>query len=312
MASDQAGNGQRLFKGARIIPQGRRGIRRIVITFALLGLVLASAASGLWFRGLSDRLQQQSMFHARLYMEQFQNSVNRNVLVTGTLEAVLRDQFGVIHNFPRLARFIIGGNPNIRSLQLAPNGVVTDIYPEEGNKAGKIDLFADPERRGDAIAARDSGSIMISGPLELRQGGIGLIIRRPVYIERLDGGKPYFWGFAIAVLDPRRIFDKVELRSSPGFMFSVCFDASVPGRKEMTRVQAGAAGRAQHGGPQVRLPRPHLAGDALARAEAVSSLPGSHDLRGGVALVHPPGSRRRLCKVLRQVEAGAIGDECEA
>ena len=236
MASDQAGSGQRLFKGGKILPKGRRGIRRIAISFALLGLILALCASGLWYRGMSDRLHQHAMFHARLYMEQFENSVKRSVLVTGMLEAVLRDQHGVIRNFPQLARFILGGNPNITSLQLAPNGVVTDIYPEAGSQAGKIDLFADPERRGDAIAARDSGRIMISGPLDLRQGGTGLIIRRPVYIDRLDGGKPYFWGFAIVILDPKAIFDKVELRSSPGFRFSVCFDVSVPGQEGFKQV----------------------------------------------------------------------------
>lgn len=236
MASDQAGIGQRPFKGGRILPRGRRGIRRIVISFALLGLALAVASSCVWYSGFSANLWQYSMFHARLYMEHFQDSVKRNVLVTGMLEAVLRDQHGVIHNFPQLAKFIIGGNPNIISLQLAPNGVVTDVYPEQGNQAGKIDLFADPKRRDDAIAARDTGKIMISGPLELKQGGTGLIIRRPVFIDRLDGGKPYFWGFAIAILDPRAIFDKVELRSSPDFAFNVCFDVSVPGQKEPKRI----------------------------------------------------------------------------
>ena len=35
---------------------------------------------------------------------------------------------------------------SIQSVQLAPNGVVTEIYPEEGNEAGKIDLLNDSYR----------------------------------------------------------------------------------------------------------------------------------------------------------------------
>lgn len=35
---------------------------------------------------------------------------------------------------------------SIESIQLAPNGVVTDIYPAEGNEAGKIDLLHDKDR----------------------------------------------------------------------------------------------------------------------------------------------------------------------
>ena len=35
---------------------------------------------------------------------------------------------------------------SIESVQLAPNGVVTDIYPSTGNEAGKIDLLHDKDR----------------------------------------------------------------------------------------------------------------------------------------------------------------------
>ena len=34
----------------------------------------------------------------------------------------------------------------IDSVQLAPDGVVTDIYPAEGNEVGKIDLIHDKDR----------------------------------------------------------------------------------------------------------------------------------------------------------------------
>ena len=34
----------------------------------------------------------------------------------------------------------------IQSIQIAPDGVVTEIYPEAGNEAGKIDLIHDKER----------------------------------------------------------------------------------------------------------------------------------------------------------------------
>lgn len=30
---------------------------------------------------------------------------------------------------------------SVQSIQIAPDGVVTDIYPQEGNDAGKIDLL---------------------------------------------------------------------------------------------------------------------------------------------------------------------------
>ena len=35
---------------------------------------------------------------------------------------------------------------SVESVQIAPDGIVTDIYPAEGNEAGKIDLFHDKDR----------------------------------------------------------------------------------------------------------------------------------------------------------------------
>ena len=40
---------------------------------------------------------------------------------------------------------------SIESVQLAPHGVVTDIYPAEGNEAGKIDLLHDKDRGRDFL-----------------------------------------------------------------------------------------------------------------------------------------------------------------
>lgn len=212
-------------------------LTRLTLILASLGVIVALSFAVIWHNNFRTHTYEQSMFQARMYMEQFKNDVNRYVLLTGMLEAMLRDQNGVIQNFPVLARFIVDGNPYIRSLQLAPNGVVTNIYPEQGNLAGKIDLFSDPERRGDAIASRDSGRVMVSGPVELKQGGKGLIIRRPIYLTNLHGSR-YFWGFAIIILDPVKIFDKAELRGSPSFQFEVCFDVLLPGQNKFQQVFA--------------------------------------------------------------------------
>ena len=47
---------------------------------------------------------------------------------------------------------------SIESVQLAPHGVVTDIYPAEGNEAGKIDLLHDKDRGDFLLRKRQSHS----------------------------------------------------------------------------------------------------------------------------------------------------------
>jgi len=86
----------------------------------------------------------------------------------------------------------------IRNLSLAPDGVQTYVYPVEGNE-GVLghDLMADAraEVRADVARAIETGTIALSGPYELRQGGLGLVVRLAVNYN----GE--FWGLVAAVLD---------------------------------------------------------------------------------------------------------------
>lgn len=73
---------------------------------------------------------------------------------------------------------------SIQSIQLAPDGVVTEVYPEEGNEAGKIDLFNDADRGEISRYARDNHIEIMQGPFQLEQGGYGMAVRNPIYLKR--------------------------------------------------------------------------------------------------------------------------------
>ena len=110
---------------------------------------------------------------------------------------------------------------SIESLQLAPNGVVTDIYPAEGNEAGKIDLIHDKDRGEISCYARDNHTIITQGPFELKQGGYGIAVRNPVYLKD-QSGQEYFWGFTIVILRVPDIFsDAIRALSSFGYEYKL-------------------------------------------------------------------------------------------
>ena len=71
----------------------------------------------------------------------------------------------------------------IRAFQVVRNGVITLTYPRQGNEAALgYDLLADP-RLGygpDVARAIETGRPTITGPLELLQGGQGIVLRRLV------------------------------------------------------------------------------------------------------------------------------------
>lgn len=115
-----------------------------------------------------------------------------------------------IDYFYEIAEIFYKYDPIVRSIQLAPNGVVTHIYPQKGNEGGYVDLFSDPLRRKEAEYAKKTGKMTVSGPVNLYQGGTGLIARKPIYIEN-SSGKKEFWGFSIVILNTEEIFKLLKI-----------------------------------------------------------------------------------------------------
>ena len=128
------------------------------------------------------------------YGERIKNEITNGIAITDTLKQVLISGNGDIKQFDTIAENLI--SDSIESVQLAPDGVVTDIYPAEGNGAGKIDLLHDKDRGRISCYARDNHTIITQGPFELKQGSYGIAVRNPVYLND-EHGQAYFWGFTI-------------------------------------------------------------------------------------------------------------------
>ena len=177
---------------------------------------------------VSESQEQQNKTKAKLnamtYAERINGELIEGIGVTDTLKQVVISDDGNINRFYDVAANMM--DDSIQSIQIAPNGVVTEIYPEEGNESGKIDLINDSDRGEISRYARDNDTVIMQGPLELKQGGYGIAVRNPVYLEDENGQKS-FWGFTIVILKVPEIFsDSVEALSSFGYKYSLQKSAS--------------------------------------------------------------------------------------
>ena len=69
------------------------------------------------------------------------------------------------NTFSELAEKIPNEDGVIKAFELAPEGIVTDIYPKQENEgAFGLDMLQEHERKKDAVVARDSGKYTIGGP----------------------------------------------------------------------------------------------------------------------------------------------------
>ena len=160
-----------------------------------------------------------AQLNATTYGERIKNEIADGIGITDTLEQILISENGEIHQFDTIAGNLM--SDSIESVQLAPNGVVTDIYPAEGNEAGKIDLLQDKDRKEISCYARDNHATITQGPFELKQGGYGIAVRNPVYLKD-KSGQEYFWGFTIVILRVPDIFsDTVSALSNFGYEYKI-------------------------------------------------------------------------------------------
>ena len=167
--------------------------------------------------------------NAVTYGQRIENDIENGIEITDTLKQLLINGNGQITNFSKVAENLM--SYSIQSVQLAPNGVVTEIYPEEGNETGKIDLLKDSNRGEISNYAKDHNITITQGPIELKQGGSGLVVRNPIYLKD-ENGQEYFWGFTIAILRVPEVFeDSTNALSKFKYNYRLSREASVLDKK---------------------------------------------------------------------------------
>ena len=127
-------------------------------------------------------------------------------LVKGLVSVVNLEPNLTQARFEQAAAPLFAEHNQLRNIAVAPGMVIRMVYPLAGNeKAVGLDYLATPGQRETAIRARDSGRIVLAGPLQLAQGGTGLIARMPVVVPDAHGVRR-FWGLVSTVIDPDKLY----------------------------------------------------------------------------------------------------------
>ena len=117
------------------------------------------------------------------------------------------------NTFSELAEKIPNEEGVVKAFELAPEGIITEIYPMQGNsEALGLDVLGEHERKKDAALAKETGEYTLGGPYQLKQGGTGALLFKPVY-RTDDSGESSFWGFVLQVIDWDRFMSDINLQS---------------------------------------------------------------------------------------------------
>jgi diguanylate cyclase (GGDEF)-like protein len=94
--------------------------------------------------------------------------------------------------------------PNVRNISLAVGFRIAYVHPVSGNeKAVGLDYRSLPDQWPDVMKAARTGEPVLVGPLDLIQGGRGVIHRSPVFIR----GR--YWGMLSTVFDAPMLFKSI-------------------------------------------------------------------------------------------------------
>ncbi|HEY6898427.1 MAG TPA: EAL domain-containing protein [Rhodocyclaceae bacterium] len=171
--------------------------------------------------GLTASVQLAKLDIERQASEERGAVVNELAAVRAQLEGVVKATFsstdGLVHLvalqggidprlFADMARLAIGKNGHIRNITLAPNDQVAMVYPLKGNeRAIGFRYVSSPEQNKTVQLARYRGDAVLAGPVNLVQGGLGLINRAPVFVQPSPTSERQYWGAASIVAHVDRL-----------------------------------------------------------------------------------------------------------
>ena len=168
-----------------------------------------------------SRLRAETLAKVSVIRAKLEGNIVSNIqLVKGLVATLSTEPDMDQERFDALARNIFEAGGQLRSVAAAPGLVIRMTYPLAGNEAVLgVDYRAVPAQWDAVDRVRQTGQLSMAGPVELMQGGVGLIGRFPVFIQR--GELREFWGIIAAVIDVDKLYADSGISADLDFELSI-------------------------------------------------------------------------------------------
>jgi len=134
------------------------------------------------------------------HAQTLQRGLEHAFSATYAVAALVRQGSGVVTDFEGVATELLPFYPGITALGISPGGIISRVVPLAGNESSiGFNQLRDTVQNKEAIKARDTGRLTLAGPLQLVQGGLGVVARLPVFLGDASN-RSNFWGFTNVTL----------------------------------------------------------------------------------------------------------------
>ena len=191
-----------------------KNIKKYCYIVGLLSFLIAVFVCSQMIRYQEKEKKAAGIYMAESTIRRVKAKLDKYITISDLLRNHIIDGSDMDENtFSELAEKIPNEDGVVKAFELAPEGIITEIYPMQGNsEALGLDVLGEHERKKDAALAKETGEYTLGGPYQLKQGGTGALLFKPVY-RTDDSGESSFWGFVLQVIDWDRFMSDINLQS---------------------------------------------------------------------------------------------------
>ena len=191
-----------------------KNIKKYCYIVGLLSFLIAVFVCSQMIRYQEKEKKAAGIYMAESTIRRVKAKLDKYITISDLLRNHIIDGSDMDENtFSELAEKIPNEDGVVKAFELAPEGIITEIYPMQGNsEALGLDLLREHERKKDAVLAKETREYTLGGPYQLKQGGSGALLFKPVY-QNDDSGKSSFWGFVLQVIDWDCFMSDINLKS---------------------------------------------------------------------------------------------------
>ena len=224
-------------KLSKSVKCGNKFVWSLFLCATVLILLTAYRLDRLSYANFIQQVRTDTYLELLVVKENFQSVVHEQSLALRELATFLGENPGIAQGeFSYRAQKVRGADDSIINIAVAPDLVISMVYPVEGNEGALgLNYRENQEQLPGVLRALETGRNVLVGPVNLAQGGVGLIMRAPLYYSEYQGpaagrdavARPRSQGIVSVVLDYQKFLDQTGI-SQAATKYDLLIDAADP------------------------------------------------------------------------------------